>query len=65
MLLVQMGLMSYNEKKEIRDDGIRRVKYYSLTQKGIEVARHIQAMTHLLVHEHLPEAARPIVRIGA
>ena len=39
-ILIQMGLLSYVERKEIHEDGIKRIKYYSLTEKGKEVAAH-------------------------
>ena len=55
--LVGMGLLNCSEKREIREDGIRRVKYYFLTKKGVEVARHVQAMTDLLVEDHAPEVS--------
>lgn len=61
--LIEMGLMSFAERREIREDGVRRVKYYSLTKKGIEVAKHVQEMGHLLVRDHFPEIRKPLAKI--
>ncbi|MCL4519081.1 MAG: hypothetical protein M1587_07785 [Thaumarchaeota archaeon] len=63
-LLIQKGLLSYVKRKEIRDDGIRQVKCYSLTEKGNEVARHVGMIAHLLGQERLPEANTPFVMIS-
>jgi hypothetical protein len=47
-LLLRMGLLGYRDTMEMREGGIRRTKYYFLTEKGKEVAGHIQSVSHLL-----------------
>lgn len=62
-LLIQMGLLSYSERKEIHEDGIRRVKYYSLTEKGNQVAVHVGTIANLLGQDHLLETKEPLVTV--
>ncbi len=58
-----MGLISCMARREIREDGIRQVKYYALTDKGVEVARHVQAMTVLLAENDFEETEKVIGEI--
>ena len=63
-ILIQMGLLSYVERKEIHEDGIKRIKYYSLTEKGKEVAAHVGKIAKLLGQDSLLETCGPLVMIN-
>ena len=52
-LLLRMGLVSFVERKEMHEDGIRRTKYYSLTEKGNQIADHVRTISNLLGHREL------------
>lgn len=60
-----MGLISCIARKEIRIEGIRQVKYFALTDKGIEIARHVQAMTLLLSSSDFQGTENVIEQIAA
>lgn len=62
-LLIEKGLVSYSKRREIREDGVRQVKNYSLTEKGIEVARHVRMIAHLLGQEKFLETDAPMAII--
>ncbi len=50
-----MGLVTFVERKEMHEDGIRRTKYYILTEKGNRIANHIRTISNLLKHRELAQ----------
>ncbi len=64
-LLFRMGLLSCAERRMTQDDKIRRVKFYSLTEKGNEVARHLRTIAYLLTRDQAPEISNPVEEIVA
>ena len=55
-----MGLLDCAERREFHEDGIRRVKYYSLSERGHEIAMHVRSISHLLVQHETVEIPHPM-----
>ena len=60
-LLLGMGLVSFVERKEMHEDGVRRTKYYVLTEKGNRIANHIKTISNLLKHRELTAESSRLV----
>ncbi len=61
-VLANMGLINGSERKVFVEGGVRRVKNIQLTEKGREIARHIQSIHQIIEQSESPVGSQSPVR---